>query len=267
MRRELLEFDALLLDVDGVLFSDKEEIPGTSDALRRFVNQGFQLVFVTNNVNHYKAAVRNRIQLLLPDFDVCLIDPLDVLEATVFRDKPSLRHKCFVIGTSTLCNRLKDLGCNLVDPDSAETASLVLVGSSMTVDYEMLVAASRAVTNGALLCGTGRERVFLWRGKLWPSTGAILAAVEAASDREAIVLGKPAPAIFHIAARKIAGRTRILVVGDDIDTDICGAQAAGYRSALVLSGHTKQTGDEKWACKPDLVVENLGTLARMFPEN
>jgi HAD superfamily hydrolase (TIGR01450 family) len=267
MHGERLEFDTLLLDVDGVLFRDKKEIPGTSEALRRFVDQGIELVFVTNNVSQYKADVCRRIQWLLPGFNICLLDPLDVLEATVFQDTPTLRNRCFVIGSPTLCNRLKDLGCTLIDSDYAETASLVLVASSMSLDYQTLVKASRAVRNGALLFGTGRERVFLWKDKLWPSTGSILAAVESASSVEAIILGKPAPEIFHMAASKINGTKRILVVGDDVDVDICGAQAVGYRSVLVLSGITKQAKGDKWVCKPDLVVDDLRMLAQVLARN
>jgi ribonucleotide monophosphatase NagD (HAD superfamily) len=95
---------------------------------------------------------------------------------------------------------------------------------------------------------------------LWPGTGALLAAVETASGREAAVVGKPEPQLFLTALERLgAGRT--LVVGDRIASDVEAAKRAGLDAALVLTGDA--TAEEASATReprPVAVAENLLAL-------
>lgn len=58
-------------------------------------------------------------------------------------------------------------------------------------------------------------------------------------------LGKPHPGLFEEAARR-AGRRKLVMVGDQLETDILGAHAFGIDSALVpgvLTGNKRALGD------------------------
>ena len=76
------------------------------------------------------------------------------------------------------------------------------------------------------------------RGPL-PGNGSMVAALSTALDGRSpdLVVGKPEPTLFHVAAQG-RGARRTLVVGDRLDTDIAGARRAGMDGLLVLTGVT-----------------------------
>ena len=139
----------------------------------------------------------------------------------------------------------------------ATRADLVVVGAHDGFDYAELRTATQAVLRGAELIGATRDATFPMPDGPWPGTGAVLAAVEAATGRRAaLVVGKPEPAMYE-AARDRLGPGRILAVGDLLEVDVAGARRAGLDSALVLTGGT--TREEADAAEPPDV---RGRLAR-----
>ena len=95
---------------------------------------------------------------------------------------------------------------------------------------------------------------------LWPGTGAILAAVEVGSGRQAAIVGKPEPQLFYTALDRL-GDGRTLVIGDRLDADIAAAEKARLDSALVLTGGTTQEeADAAKRPKPLAVADSLATL-------
>jgi ribonucleotide monophosphatase NagD (HAD superfamily) len=87
------------------------------------------------------------------------------------------------------------------------------------------------------MIAAGRDRSFPGQDGLRPGSGAIVAALEYATERTARVVGKPEPQIFHTALDRLDGG-RTLMVGDRLDSDLVGAAAAGLEAAIVLTGVT-----------------------------
>jgi 4-nitrophenyl phosphatase len=98
------------------------------------------------------------------------------------------------------------------------------------------------------------------RGEI-PGAGSWIAVIVTATGVEPIYAGKPAPYLLELArARLGTKKEQTLVVGDRLETDIAGGQAAGMPTALVLSGVSSRTQAEQWIPKVDLVVDDLATL-------
>jgi ribonucleotide monophosphatase NagD (HAD superfamily) len=89
------------------------------------------------------------------------------------------------------------------------------------------------------MIAAGRDRTFPADDGVWPGTGALVAALEYATERQARVVGKPDPQIFMTALDRL-GSGRTLVVGDRLDSDLAGAAAAGLDGAIVLTGVTER---------------------------
>ena len=118
---------------------------------------------------------------------------------------------------------------------------------------------------GADLLATSRDPTFPKPDGPWPGTGAILAAIEAASGRTGAIVGKPQPQLMLTALDRL-GEGRTLVVGDRLDADIAAAAKAGLDAALVLTGTDPPTEAElgelggQDGARPVAVAPNLGTL-------
>lgn len=254
----------IFLDIDGVLLDDKKLIPGVDEALSWFIGRGIEIILITNNVNRYKEDTLSQLQFLAPKYNFRLIDPIDVLEK--LSEYSDIKSKAvYVVGTDIFKERLKQLGINVVDNmDFSAVPSTVLIGSSTKMVYNELAYITQLIYSGVDFWATGQERVFRWRGNIWPATGALLAFIETASNRKANILGKPSKRIFDVAFEGGIGRDETLVIGDDIDVDIAGAANFGLKSILVMSGVTSKDVLLLSNHKPDFVVNNLSDVINIF---
>jgi HAD superfamily hydrolase (TIGR01450 family) len=167
----------------------------------------------------------------------------------------------FVIGTEPLMRNVEDAGLKILNgTDLASRAEVVVVAGTFDVRYEDLRDAALAARRGADFLATSRDPTYPSADGLWPGTGAILAAVETASERTASIVGKPEPQVFFTALERL-GDGRTLVVGDRLDSDIAAAAKAKLDSALVLTGGlTRDALGAKDQPQPKHVAESLSAL-------
>jgi len=210
------------------------------------------------------ATVRPYDQVIL-DLDGCVWvgpDPLpgavDAIEA--LRDAG--KRIAFVIGAEPLYKHVVDAGLRALNgTDLASRAEVVIVAGTDKLVYDDLRNAALALRRGADFLATSRDPTYPMPDGQWPGTGAILAAVEYASGREAAIVGKPEPQLFHTAIDRL-GEGRTLVIGDRLDTDIAAAAAARLESALVLTGGARRDDVAAAAgeARPTHVAESLAAL-------
>jgi ribonucleotide monophosphatase NagD (HAD superfamily) len=94
-----------------------------------------------------------------------------------------------------------------------------------------------------------------------PGAGALVAAVQAATNVTPLVIGKPGPYLFNEALRRLGSSEEdTAMVGDRLTTDIAGAQAVGLPAILLLSGVTDQIGAAVSGVKPEWTFADLAAL-------
>ena len=116
----------------------------------------------------------------------------------------------------------------------------------------------------------GAELIALHKAKYWQTQdglqvdiGAFVAAVEYATGKEATIIGKPSPAFFQAAVQELdCPRDEIVMIGDDIDADVGGAQKCGIRGILVRTGKYRQEYVSASAITPDAVLDSIAQLPR-----
>ena len=153
-------------------------------------------------------------------------------------------------------------GLNMVDEEEAKEADYVILGGHPEFHYGELKLAALAIRNGALFFATSRDPAFPSSEGHVPATGAILASIEVASGKEAIVAGKPESIIFEAALSQdhCLSKSKTTIIGDRLDTDILGGKNAGISTILTLSGSTKKEDISESAIKPDFIINDLRDL-------
>jgi 4-nitrophenyl phosphatase len=132
--------------------------------------------------------------------------------------------------------------------------------------WPKLVEAGLAIAAGATFIGTNPDRTFPTERGLGPGNGSILAALETATGRPPIIVGKPEPHLFVEAMTRLAvPPNQTLVVGDRLETDIAGGIQAGMRTALLLSGVTSAADLRGREVQPDWTFEDLPALLQRLP--
>jgi 4-nitrophenyl phosphatase len=158
---------------------------------------------------------------------------------------------------------LRECGFELLSTESARSAKAVVMGIDHEINFDKMSEAALLVRNGVPFYATNPDKTFpTQRGQI-PGAGAWISVITTATGVEPLYAGKPAPYLFDLARARLGTTTKqTLVVGDRLETDIAGGQAAGMPTALVLSGVSTREQAERWQPKVDLVVDNLAALLK-----
>lgn len=254
-------FDGLLIDLDGVVWIGREPVPGSVEALRALQEAGKRIVFVTNNPGRLPEAYVERLRGLGVGVGPERIVTAGIAVARLAGEAAGAGGSAFVIGAEPLKQMVAATGTRLLEGEKAEAADVVVVSGHKGFDYGELRTAKFALDHGAGLFATSHDPTMPFPGGELPGTGAVLAAVEVASGREATIAGKPERHLFEMA-KEVAGEGRLAMVGDRISSDIDGGRAAGLETVLVLSGTTSREQAEAADPPPDHVVDDLAALLK-----
>jgi glycerol-1-phosphatase len=229
-------YDHVLFDLDGCVWVGDEPTPGAREAVAALRAAGKGVAFVTNDPRSGAEEFVRKLWRL--GFQASAEEVVTVGGAIQHVLAETERWRtAFVVGAPVMHRHVIDAGVRIVNGRDVPPADVVVVAGHEGFDYAELRGAVRAVLDGAELLAAGRDATFPMPDGPWPGTGALVAAVEAASGATAVNVGKPAGQIFHTALDRL-GPGRALVVGDRLDSDVAGARAAGLDAALVLTGAT-----------------------------
>jgi glycerol 3-phosphatase-2 len=256
-------YDALLIDLDGVVYRGDQVITAAAQTLPVVRSRGARVLFLTNNSARTPSQVAEKLRGL-----GIAAEPEEVLTsatatAAMLRREGSGGLTAFVIGERGIREALEHVGIKLLDGEP-ERADLVVVGWDRVVNYAKLRAASLLVERGARLIATNADASFPAPDGLWPGAGAILAAITTTTGAEPLIVGKPARPLFEAAA-EATGATNPLMVGDRLDTDVGGAASMGWDSLLVLSGAAKSDDLLGSSVLPTYVAADLSALLEDLP--
>lgn len=221
---------SLLLDLDGCVWYGNELAPGAAAFVRDARAAGLRLGFLTNISSGAGAAVATKLTRLgIPAEPLDVFAPLDALaEHPLMRDHPPT----YVLGTRQVAAAVARLTHETSDPNEA---TLVVLSRDAQLTYERLAEAVHVLHRGGKLLALNLDaRVPVAAGRVVPGNGAIAAALTTASGVAAECVGKPA-ARFFVAAMERLGMepATTIMVGDNLDSDIAGGNAAGLRTVHV----------------------------------
>ena len=254
---ELSELKALLLDMDGVLWRGSESIGSLPAIFAKIQSRGLQMAFVTNNatrtVQQYLEAFHGfGVQVAAEQ-----VHTSAKVTAQMLKDQHPGGGKVSIVGERGLQEALQDQGFEIADEDCLA----VVVGLDRNLTYDKLKRATQLIRGGAAFIGTNPDRTLPSPSGEVPGAGSILAALEAATDMRATVIGKPERALLDSALKQLGVHARqALMVGDRVETDVAAGQKAGCRTALVLSGVTSEAAARAWNPAPNFIEKDLDTL-------
>jgi 4-nitrophenyl phosphatase len=255
---------ALILDLDGVLWRGDLILPGVPELFRLIEEKALRWCLASNNATLTHEKVQERLAPIGVQLPAqALVTSADAA-AGYIRRHFGQAPPALVIGEEGLRRAMLDAGCTLVE--RADGARVVVVGMDRKLTWPMLVEAGLAIAGGATFIGTNADRTFPTERGLGPGNGAILAALETATGRAPVIVGKPEPHLFVEAMTRMAvPPEQILVVGDRLETDIVGGVRAGMRTALLLSGVTSAAEVRGREVQPDWTFEDLPALLERLP--
>ena len=244
----------VLLDLAGVIYEGERALPGALEAVNRLRHAGLSLRFVTNTTRMTKHVVLQRLARL----------GLGVTESELFTPAQAAREWLARNDCSPSLLVHPDLVQEFQDDSDRADRAVVVGDAGEAFHYASLNRAFRELIDGAKLIALAKNRSFKDAdGTLSLDAGAFVAALEFASRRTALVLGKPSPGFFEAALTSMdCPPKHAVMVGDDAEADVAGALRAGLGGALLVrTGKYTRGDEERFDPPPTVTVENLSAAA------
>jgi glycerol 3-phosphatase-2 len=262
----LSNFDAVLADLDGVVYAGPHAIPGAVEALGRLAGIGVKLAYVTNNASRTPAHVAAHLRELGAPADDEQVVSSAQAGAELLALKFPRGSKVLVVGSKALVQEVEAVGMTVVD-SATDSPNAVIQGFEPSLGWSRLAEAAFAINAGATWIATNTDMTIPQARGIAPGNGALVAAVRTAVGHDPLVAGKPEAPLFRTAAKRL-GAAAPVVVGDRLDTDILGGNNAGMATALVLTGIDSLDSALKarTAERPRFIVDSLDGLFQPYPE-
>ena len=248
-----MSIKALVIDLDGTVYHGKTLIKHADEALKH-LSKRYELYYLTNNSTRSRAEFAQK----LAAFGIsCTKQQLITsgFAAAEYLHEYHPRSRVYVIGGDGLKQELIEHEITLCEEDDCDC---VLVGLDKGFTYAKLKKALTLLLNGAVFIATNTDPFLVTNERIVPGAGSIVAAVATGSGKKPRVIGKPSPFIIDLIVKQSQVQPQeILVVGDNLQTDILMGIKGGMQTAFVLTGASKRDDIERLRIHPDYVFESI----------
>ncbi len=255
----------VLLDLDGVLYEGDQRVPGAAGVVDWLVREGIPYRYLTNTTSRPRRAVVDKLaglgvaatagQVLTP-----------AVAAVAWLRRHDVEHPALFVPEATAT---EFAGLHPLPDDADDGAGAVVVGDlGRGWDFATLNRAFRLLMSDSAppLVALGLTRYWRADDGLRLDAGPFVRALEYAAGRTALVLGKPDPAFYHSAVEDLDLEPhQVVMVGDDVRSDVEGAQRAGLTGVLVCTGKFSPS-DLDGDVSPDAVLDSIADLPRWWAE-
>ena len=253
----------VLFDMDGVLYNSDRPIPGAVEAVGWVRERAVPHLFVTNTTSRDRTVLVEKLRGFgLETTAEQILTP--AVAVTQWLGQAGEGPVALFLRPAT---RREFAGIPCLDDDAEEGAACVIVGDLGNLwDYRTLNRAFRLLHHNpeAKLIALGMTRYWLASDGISLDVAPFVAALEHATGRRALVFGKPSERFFLAATERLGlPPEEVLMVGDDIEADVAGAQAAGLQGALVRTGKFRPSDLDR-GIHPDFVWDSIADLPQCW---
>ncbi len=243
----------ILLDIGGVLYEGSTPIEGAKEALEE-LRKNYSIRFLSNTSRVPPIALWDR--LLSMGFEVQEEELFTALSAAKLFLQ-SQQSRAFIIATDEALSYFEDL--------QGDMKYVLVCDAYINFTYQRLNEAFRLLEKGAGFLATNINRYFKDADGLSLDAGGFVKCLEYASSKQAKILGKPNCEFFALAIASMGlKKDEVIMVGDDIESDILGAKACWLKTALVKTGKFKESDLQK--AHPDFLIQSIVQLPKLLKE-
>lgn len=260
-----MKIKSLILDMDGVLWKADAPIGDLEAIFESLHGRGLKVAFATNNGSRTPEQYIERLAGYGVKVEAWQVVTSSQGVAHLIRQDYPEGTPVFAIGEAGLSAALQEKGLELVPLDQAERAQVLVMGIDRQINFDKMCEATLLVRRGVPFYATNPDKTFPTPGGEIPGAGAWQAVVVTATGVEPITAGKPAPFLLELARQRLGTqKAETLIVGDRLETDIKGGQAAGCPVALMLSGVSTLEQGMAWSPPVDIIAPDLTALVSLL---
>lgn len=247
---------AIFFDLDGTVYAGESEIPGASALIGQCLSRGIRCMYLTNRSNRTPETIFGQLRQYGIPCEVA-----DIITTALASAEYIGSGSAYVIGEEGLEIALREKGIAITDKAPKHT----IVSFDRSFTYEKLAKACDLICKGSIFIATNTDSKLKLKDTYLPGTGAIVAAVQAGTGVDPIVLGKPERMLADMALAKCGcSADEALIVGDNILTDIGTGVHAGIETVLMLTGVSSEADIPAAGITPTYVAKDYDALSRIL---
>ena len=252
------EIKGLLIDLDGVIYNDSELITGAKDSICWLREKNIPFRFITNTTTKSRKTLQNKLE----SFNI-KVKPEEIFTtvyAAVRYIRKSGKEKCHLLLKEDAKKEFYEFNLEAKDPD------FVVVGDlGEDLSFGKVNIAFQKLLSGAELIALQKNPYWLSDKGYTIDAGALVAMLEFAAGKKGQIMGKPSPHFFALALNDLnLPSENVVMIGDDLDSDILGANRMGMRGVLVRSGKFLPADLKRTDIKPWKTIDNISNLYQIF---
>jgi 4-nitrophenyl phosphatase len=261
--QSLTNIHALIIDMDGVLWEGKRALPGLKDFFQLLRSKSLPFVLATNNASLTQEQYVSKLESM-----EITVSPKEILTSSMAtahylaeQSTPS-SPSAYVIGEEGLRQPLIKQGFTLINSFDADApADFVICGLDRQLTWDKLADASLHLNSGAKFIATNADTSLPTERGPVVGNGAILAALQAATQISPTVIGKPEPIMYQQAINILGvAPENTVAIGDRLNTDILGAVNTGIRSIMVLTGISTENDLKSIDYQPTWIMPDIRAI-------
>ena len=252
-RQDLTRVCGLLTDMDGVWFVGDAPVPGAVEALTRLRARKLPVRFVTNTTTRTAAQLSAKMRSM--GLDV----PAEEFVTTPAATVRYLRGNGITTVRLAVADTIRGEFAGFAESERPQAVVIGDVGDAWT--YHLQQDLFRMIMDGAAIVAMHKGRYWQVEDGLRLDIGAMVAGLEYATGKTATVIGKPSAEMFGAALASIGFPANdVVMVGDDANMDVAGAQRAGIRGVLVKTGKYRDDLFAASGVTPDLILDSIAAF-------
>ena len=244
-----------LFDIDGVLYIDDTPISGAIDAINTLKGTGYPCRFITNTTVKNRQQIVDKLKCM--GFSITAEEIFSAPQATLrYLQQQDTGVRCKLYVAESILADFEGI------QQTTGIPTHVVIGDIGPVwNFDLLNNILADLLAGAELIAIHKNRFWETQDGLRMDIGGFIAALEYANNRPARVMGKPSRDFFDLAVNDLGvPKSAVAVIGDDIDSDVKGAQEAGLSGVLCKTGKFREDYFQASQVKPDYLLDSIKFL-------
>jgi HAD superfamily hydrolase (TIGR01458 family) len=250
-----MEYKGFIIDMEGTILESGTEIPGSFDFLKKLMENNIPFRVITNTVSKSVEEMATNIKNIGLEIPSSFI--LNPIKALNYFLEERNTSSYFFVGPSFIQSQLS------IQPAFEGNPEYIILCDFeyITFSYDFLNQIYQYLLKGSELLSTSYSNFYFSKEGPKIDTGSFTKMFEILGNQHATIFGKPSPSLYEVALKQMGIEKKgVIAIGDDVLTDIKGANEYGIISALVQTGKYK-AGDEAQIA-PNLLLENLGEIEK-----
>ncbi len=242
-----------VIDMDGTIYCGNNPTPFAAEFIRRLRTDGTPFTLMTNNPSRSPLEIAQRLAKMgIPVQEDEIVTSADVAVNYLLE---SGAESVFILGSAYLTALANERRI----PQADDNPEYVLIGHTRNFHYRDLAKAAQLISAGSKFLCTDLDHAIPSDGRMLPHTGAMAAYLQAATGQQPCNTGKPERCFLDAACARLSCKPEeMLLIGDNLDTDIAMGVKYGVATALVLTGITDEMALQTASVVPTYVLRDLG---------